>query len=788
MVTLVPSVDPIERARQERKAKNFKLWDPTGQLLPSNLREQRVAGYTDLARKYSHPIGNWIQHIDHRILRNTGKSGLTPIGPLNPDGLSNEVLGQLYREHVAYEVYQRRRLVGFTPDELKKIEALAGLDDTPMEYNLTNGIHPIFQLPAWLSEAELPKHQALIPTLGDYNGFWSVSGLSNSSLTWLIPERRPKIWEFVLAPCLRLATVILTSMSVYPWLDALFKGPIINLPTINPGDADKMWIFSQRIAAERNAENEFQDLQRKILDLSGKIRIGFRNTSSHYITGMATEDFTLGYTQTWDYFVPNNLLMLISVEVLETLLRQDLTDAERMVATLYVAHTLVHEFAIWGGETSHLHLMDYARGGPGLPTFGVCYHDWFQAQHSKRLRPHLVRNQGYTTSLLSINRLEYHDIYPVPISWVQSMFQEVTWNVLIKKIGAVTQMGPLTVGTRIFTKRDETPDDMFNVVPPNNMQDEYKTLRYRPELDLSSLDSGAIIHRAIQVDKIFNRMGLSPELREKARASNISLIIASTADGQLNGPNAFSYITGDPFDPLLDEEEIPDDEYRCPRWLEIVAYMCRNRAPLQLALDTMGTLPVPVFYRYIRERGGINLSGLELWNFLGVANSRKVFFIFDPYPGPGLVTIVEAGWPPAIPFSFMSIPAPKHISTAAEKDEIMAIIRQTGAQKFIFNRMLMQTMRDMDIDMFRLTVEENEAHMFEPDEFKALLIQCVRETWDFNNEFTLGTEGIIRFTYDMTTMIQESVTDQMMKLKFAEIKTRKDEIETEWRNKQLQGI
>lgn len=271
--------------------------------------------------------------------------------------------------------------------------------------------------------------------------------------------------------------------------------------------------------------------------------------------------------------------------------------------------------------------MEYARGGPGLPTFGVCYHDWFQAQHSKRLRPHLLRNQGYTTSALSTGCQDYHDIYPVPISWVQSMYQEVTWNILIKKIGTVAQMGPLTVGTRIFSKQDETPDDMFNVVASSNMQDHYETLRFRPELDLSSLDSGAIIHRAIQVDKIFNRMGLSPELREKARASNISLILETGTDGQLNGPNAFSYITANPFDPLPDDEEIPDQEYRCPRWLEIVAYMCRNRAPLQLALDTMGTLPVPLFYRYIRERGGITLSGLELWNFLGVANSRRVFFM-----------------------------------------------------------------------------------------------------------------------------------------------------------------
>lgn len=134
----------------------------------------------------------------------------------------------------------------------------------------------------------------------------------------------------------------------------------------------------------------------------------------------------------------------------------------------------------------------------------------------------------------------------------------------------------------------------------------------------------------------------------------------------------------------------------------------------------------------------------------------------------------------------MSIPAPKHISTAAEKDEIMTIIRRPDCKKFLFDGIGMKTLRDMDIDVFRLVVEENEAHMFEPDEFKALITDCVRETWDFNNEFTLGPEGIIRLTYDMTALIKENVTDTFMNDQLAQIKKRKEAIETEWRNKQLQ--
>jgi len=70
----------------------------------------------------------------------------------------------------------------------------------------------------------------------------------------------------------------------------------------------------------------------------------------------------------------------------------------------------------------------------------------------------------------------------------------------------------------------------------------------------------------------------------------------------------------------------PEVTYHCPRWDEITSYLFNNRGPLELALDTMGTIPVPSFYRYIRDRGGISLTPLEFRNFLGVASAKGELF------------------------------------------------------------------------------------------------------------------------------------------------------------------
>ncbi|CZR66587.1 uncharacterized protein PAC_16488 [Phialocephala subalpina] len=97
----------------------------------------------------------------------------------------------------------------------------------------------------------------------------------------------------------------------------------------------------------------------------------------------------------------------------------------------------------------------------------------------------------------------------------------------------------------------------------------------------------------------------------------------------------------------LDPVEVPAVKYRCTRWAEITQYLFDNQGPGELSLDTMTMLSVPVFYRYIRNHGGIDLTPMEFRNFLGVANERKELFIWEPHPDPGVVMKIEAGWPAA---------------------------------------------------------------------------------------------------------------------------------------------
>lgn len=74
-------------------------------------------------------------------------------------------------------------------------------------------------------------------------------------------------------------------------------------------------------------------------------------------------------------------------------------------------------------------------------------------------------------------------------------------------------------------------------------------------------------------------------------------------------------------------EQPPKVQYTCPRYDEIKKYLLDNRAPGELALDTMTILSEPQFYRYIREHGGINLTGLEFRNFLAVADQKGELFM-----------------------------------------------------------------------------------------------------------------------------------------------------------------
>ena len=67
--------------------------------------------------------------------------------------------------------------------------------------------------------------------------------------------------------------------------------------------------------------------------------------------------------------------------------------------------------------------------------------------------------------------------------------------------------------------------------------------------------------------------------------------------------------------------------FECPRWGEITRYLFNNRGPGELALDTMiFDMPEPTLYKYILERGGLDITTEEFRQFLAFADYKKELF------------------------------------------------------------------------------------------------------------------------------------------------------------------
>ena len=108
----------------------------------------------------------YVEGQNHRILKSTGKSGLTPLSPF----AHNEWTADRANLHF----YQQSRFKGFSAAELEKMQALTALETRTVKPNLGNPIHPIYALPNWATEASLPATLGPIPIRGDHEGYWLV--------------------------------------------------------------------------------------------------------------------------------------------------------------------------------------------------------------------------------------------------------------------------------------------------------------------------------------------------------------------------------------------------------------------------------------------------------------------------------------------------------------------------------------------------------------------------------------------------------------------------------------
>jgi hypothetical protein len=161
---------------------------------------KKDSNLTKLARKYGHPYRK-LKGISHRLLKNTGKSGLTPLSPC----LAHHLLDPGYgRQKLAWYYYQQRRFFSFTARELLDMDAYSSAFEGRFASNLTNPIHEMYERGRWDTERTLAKHIGFLPILEGpgKGGVWRADN--------------DYVWNLLDVP-LRLASLLLDNAAYWPW-------------------------------------------------------------------------------------------------------------------------------------------------------------------------------------------------------------------------------------------------------------------------------------------------------------------------------------------------------------------------------------------------------------------------------------------------------------------------------------------------------------------------------------------------------------------------------------------
>jgi uncharacterized protein YjiS (DUF1127 family) len=134
-----------------------------------------------------------------------GKSGLTPLSPYNPTQQLASPTTTKLRELV--EEYQKGYAWGFTTRNLQDLDAITSRQLRDISINAP--IHPIFGLDRWEKDLRTWYTRTSLYTLSG-----SLIGEAADSV-WT--AHHPKVWQ-TLAPCLRLASIMLENLHKHPWV------------------------------------------------------------------------------------------------------------------------------------------------------------------------------------------------------------------------------------------------------------------------------------------------------------------------------------------------------------------------------------------------------------------------------------------------------------------------------------------------------------------------------------------------------------------------------------------
>ena len=297
---------------------------------------------------------------------------------------------------------------------------------------------------------------------------------------------------------------------------------------------------------------------------------------------------------------------------------------------------------VFGGMLRHMRDLRESRGGPGLPPFG-----WFTESFFIKWSDKYASNAGYRQPQIKVPKegepdpYMTYDLWPVPTQWYVNMMRKEFWELNVRSRGLqALQMGPLRYGIRYPC--ENTTDKHFIRRMDNGKVQKVKQLELTMQPHVAggladaaqeiSIDGIKRLARAQQTHEAMAGLSLKQSEKGTGEGSSKSLATAKRDKGPASESDS---------DPEAREKRV--SEYppvyvdgsnftqQCPRYGEIKQFLIMNRAEQKLALDTMGLLPQPTFYRYINDfnknQNKFDLGVQEFKAFLSQCNRKKELFM-----------------------------------------------------------------------------------------------------------------------------------------------------------------
>ncbi|CZT45350.1 uncharacterized protein RSE6_05653 [Rhynchosporium secalis] len=272
----------------------------------------------------------------------TNRSCLTPVRPTFPGslpkvpGLSQGTL----LENAAVQKYQRDMLKKFTTQDLVNLDVIT---DAKLKRSTlsTRPVHKLFTRGRWEVSPSLdharPKLYPL-PNRPGLSGYWVYDNLYVKS---------------AIMPALHIATKVMESVHMLPWFASLMNYPAmtdipVNRISLEDQRDDALLVgrlksFSPGGAMDAQMLRKTKTQFEKLVDLlitKHRYQLGFSKYCIDPWTGQSdsgTAAITCRHQNS------NDIFTFLSYDLIEPLLRDDLTDCERMGLEWAVANTLVHE-------------------------------------------------------------------------------------------------------------------------------------------------------------------------------------------------------------------------------------------------------------------------------------------------------------------------------------------------------------------------------------------------------------------------------------------------------------